>query len=137
MAALYTCTYICDTGRTRAMVHKPLTPDTISAAPKKKGNSKYSLSAGCACSLAAVYMAMSATDCKQSVLAQLIYTITPDTNAANERRKGSRCHILAVLICNNPAAFLRLLRYQMRYSRNSPGGRSQKSHVACALPHRC
>lgn len=49
--------------RTRAMDHRPLTPDAISAAPRKKGSSRCTRSKGDACRLAAVYMPTSVTPC--------------------------------------------------------------------------
>lgn len=42
-------------------------PDTISAAPRKKGSSSQARSSGCACSFAAVHMASSATLCSQTM----------------------------------------------------------------------
>ena len=45
------------------MDHKPVMPEVISAAPRKKGSSSHTRSSGCACSFAAVYIATSVTLC--------------------------------------------------------------------------
>ena len=51
---------------TRAMDHKPDTPEAISALPRKKGSSSQTRSRGCACSLAAVNIVNTVTACTQS-----------------------------------------------------------------------
>ena len=132
--------------RTRAMDQRPLAPETISAAPRKKGSSRFARSSGCACSFAATHMPMRATDCAYSRLHSL--DLCPQKSLQDGPARSS---VAAALPATDlPAHSLDLnhtlqnlsgryepLHGELNTQTGAPAARCQRRHGACAPVHRC